>query len=181
MEATRSKPILQNPAPHSGGPVTPVSDAAGPAPCYDLIELLFFAYRDFVGDADRVLEIYGFGRAHHRVLHFVHRRPGLNIAQLLEILAITKQSLNRVLKDLVEQGFIDSRFGENDRRQRELFVTPAGESLALQLAKVQALRLQRATAPLPRDTIKSFLLNMIDEEARAVTLAQVNQHQEKAR
>ena len=73
----------------------------------DLIELLFFAYRDFVGDPDRILAEYGFGRAHHRVLHFVDRYPGLTIAELLDILRITKQSLNRVLKDLIEQGYIE--------------------------------------------------------------------------
>ena len=78
----------------------PAPDAAVP---YDLIELLFFAYRDFVGGPDLILAEYGFGRAHHRVLHFVLRRPGLTIAELLDILKITKQSLNRVLKELVEQ------------------------------------------------------------------------------
>ncbi len=75
----------------------------------DLIELLFFAYRDFVGDPDRILTAYGFGRAHHRVLHFVDRYPGLTIAELLDILRITKQSLNRVLKDLIGQGYVVQR------------------------------------------------------------------------
>ena len=75
---------------------------------YELIELFFFAYRDFVGDADRLLEAYGFGRAHHRVLYFVSRQPGLTIAELLEILRITKQSLNRVLRELVDKNFIES-------------------------------------------------------------------------
>ena len=81
------------------------------APMYDMIELFYFAYRDFVGDADRLLEAFGFGRAHHRVLHFVARHPGLTIAELLDILAITKQSLNRVLKELVAQDFIEARAG----------------------------------------------------------------------
>ena len=84
------------------------------APMYDMIELFYFAYRDFVGDADRLLEAYGFGRAHHRVLHFVARHPGLTIAELLDILAITKQSLNRVLKELVAQDFIEARAGAAD-------------------------------------------------------------------
>ena len=83
--------------------VDPVPSGRVEAPMYDLIELLFFAYRDFVGDADRLLESYGFGRAHHRVLYFVNRRPGLTIAELLEILRITKQSLNRVLRELVDK------------------------------------------------------------------------------
>ena len=95
-------------------------------PAYDLIELLFFAYRDFVGDPDRILADYGFGRAHHRVLHFVDRRPGLTIAELLDILKITKQSLNRVLKELIGKGFVESRTGTSDRRQRLLFTTPDG-------------------------------------------------------
>ena len=104
---------------------------------YDLIELFFFAYRDFVGDADRLLEVYGFGRAHHRVMHFVSRHPGLTIAALLDILRITKQSLNRVLKELIAEGFIEARAGAEDRRHRQLFVTPEGERLALRLAIAQ--------------------------------------------
>ena len=110
----------------------------------ELIEALFFAYRDFVGDADRLLESYKFGRAHHRALHFVNRRPGLTIAELLEILQITKQSLNRVLRDLVEGGFIEARAGALDRRQRLLHATPKGEALAAELIAVQSARLERA-------------------------------------
>src|ERR671917_2871492 len=102
-------------------------------PAYDLIELFFFAYRDFVSDPDRILGDYGFGRAHHRVLHFVDRQPGLTIAELLDILKITKQSLNRVLKELIEKGFVESRTGMADRRQRLLFTTAAGQELARQL------------------------------------------------
>src|ERR1700690_1515030 len=101
------------------------------APMYDLIELFYFAYRDFVGDADRLLEAYGFGRAHHRVLHFVSRQPGLTIAALLEILRITKQSLNRVLRELVEKNFVEIQAGALDRRRRQLYATPDGERLAL--------------------------------------------------
>src|SRR5271163_4883184 len=96
-------------------------------PYWDLIELLFFAYRDFVGDPDEVLAKLGFGRAHHRVLHFVNRNPGIKVADLLDILKITKQSLGRVLKQLIDQGFVVQREGANDRRQRLLFVTPKGE------------------------------------------------------
>ena len=101
-------------------------------PAYDLIELFFFAYRDFVSDPDRILDEYGFGRAHHRVLHFVNRQPGLTIAELLDILRITKQSLNRVLKELIEKGFIESRTGTADRRQRLLFATPQGPRSGLE-------------------------------------------------
>src|SRR4030081_3088767 len=90
------------------------------------IELLFFAYRDFTREADAVLAEYGLGRAHHRVLHFVDRHPGLRVADLLEILKITKQSLARVLKQLVEQGWIVQKAGERDRRQRLLHATEKG-------------------------------------------------------
>src|SRR6204780_3111356 len=92
-------------------------------PAFDLIELLFFAYRDFVGDADEILAKFGFGRAHHRVLHFVNRNPGMKVAELLDILKITKQSLGRVLKQLIDKGYVEQKLGK-DRRQRLLFVTP---------------------------------------------------------
>ena len=134
-------------------------------PAYDLIELLFFAYRDFVGDPDRLLAEFGFGRAHHRVLHFVDRRPGLTIAELLEILRITKQSLNRVLKELIDKGYVESRTGMADRRQRHLYVTARGHELALRLARLQTHRIRRALADGPEDVgaaARRFLLGMID-------------------
>lgn len=140
------------------------------APAYDLIELFFFAYRDFVGDPDRILSRYGFGRAHHRVLHFVSRNPGLTIAELLEILKITKQSLNRVLKELIEKGFVESRPGTADRRQRLLFTTAEGEALSLELARLQSSRVRRALAEAPpeaRAAISAYLLAMIDPAERA--------------
>lgn len=138
-------------------------------PMFDLIELLFFAYRDFVGDADRVLARYDFGRAHHRILHFVNRQPGLTITELLDILAITKQSLNRVLKELVEEGFVASRPGESDRRQRHLFPTARGAELAQELAHLQSARFARALADLPeggRETAIAFLFGMIERDER---------------
>jgi DNA-binding MarR family transcriptional regulator len=139
------------------------------APMYDLIELFYFAYRDFVGDADRLLEAYGFGRAHHRVLHFVSRQPGLTIASLLEILRITKQSLNRVLKELIAQNFIEARAGAMDRRHRELYVTFEGEKLARELAWVQTKRFSGATERLGafgKDHAVAFLLAMIEPSDR---------------
>ena len=139
------------------------------APMFDLIELLYFAYRDFVGDADRLLEAYGFGRAHHRVLHFVSRQPGLTIAELLEILRITKQSLNRVLRELVDEGFIEARAGEHDRRHRQLFATVEGERLAKDLALVQSRRFAQAMSRLgPGGKAQSvaFLLSVIDPGER---------------
>src|ERR1700744_5834351 len=128
------------PTPPIAGRLTPAAQAEA-EPMFDLIELLFLAYRDFVSDADRLLENYGFGRAHHRVLHFVDRYPGLTIAELLDILRITKQSLNRVLKDLIGQGYVAQKTGPSDRRQRLLYCTPSGAELAADLTRVQARRL----------------------------------------
>lgn len=138
---------------------------------YALIELFFFAYRDFVGDPDRVLADYGFGRAHHRVLHFVDRHPGLTITDLLDILKITKQSLNRVLKELVQTGFVEVRPGVQDRRQRHLHATAAGHDLAIRLASVQGVRMQRALETLAqaeRGAVEAWLMALIEtgEQAR---------------
>ena len=145
------------------------STPGGEAPAYELIELLFFAYRDFVREADAVLIRYGFGRAHHRVLHFVSRNPGLKVAELLTILKITKQSLGRVLRELVEQGFIEAQEGEHDRRQRLLRVTARGERLAHELAELQTRRIEAALAaagPAAHETTTRFLAAMIDAGER---------------
>jgi len=152
----------------------PSSPPPAPGPQFELIELLFFAYRDFVGDPDRILEQYGFGRAHHRVLHFVHRNPGLTIAALLDILKITKQSLNRVLKELIEKGYVEQRAGLTDRRQRLLFPTVRGEALALDLARLQTDRITRAIAksgPTVAQAASQFLRAMIDPADRPDPLA----------
>ena len=138
-------------------------------PIWDVIELLFFAYRDFVGDPDDVLARFGFGRAHHRVLHFVNRNPGMKVAALLDILKITKQSLGRVLKQLIDQGYIEQREGERDRRQRLLYVTPKGADLALRLAHLQTTRIARALGELgpgAHEAARKFLTAMIDSENR---------------
>ena len=138
-------------------------------PAYDLIELLFFAYRDFVGDADRLLESIRFGRAHHRVLHFVQRHPGLTIAELLDILRITKQSLNRVLKELLDKGYVEAQPGATDRRQRQLRLTEKGHKLAMELAILQSRRFAGALQDLPegsRQQAEHFLLAMIDPQER---------------
>jgi DNA-binding MarR family transcriptional regulator len=134
---------------------------------WDIIELLFFAYRDFVGDADHELEAFGFGRAHHRVLHFVYRYPGLKVADLLDVLRITKQSLGRVLKQLLDEDYIVQKAGNNDRRQRLLFATPKGEALVAKLAGLQTDRLNRALrdlGPAGADTVRQFLRAMIDRD-----------------
>jgi DNA-binding MarR family transcriptional regulator len=144
--------------------------SSGPRPIdlrWDIIELLFFAYRDFVGDADHELEVFGFGRAHHRVLHFVHRYPGLKVADLLEVLRITKQSLGRVLKQLLDEGYIVQKTGNNDRRQRLLFATAKGEALVGKLAGLQTDRINRALGdiePSAADTVRQFLRAMIDHD-----------------
>ncbi len=134
---------------------------------WDIIELLFFAYRDFVGDADHELEAFGFGRAHHRVLHFVYRYPGLKVADLLDVLRITKQSLGRVLKQLLDEGYIVQKTGNNDRRQRLLYATPKGEALVAKLAGLQTQRIDRALAdiaPAEAETVRRFLRAMIDRD-----------------
>lgn len=144
----------------------PLREACGDVD-FELIELMFFAYRDFVRDADLLLEGFGFGRAHHRVLHFVSRHPGLSIAELLDILQITKQSLNRVLKDLLDQDYVASEPGENDRRQRRLYATARGRALACQAARLQSKRFSRvfegSRAP-SREAARAFLTAMIDGE-----------------
>jgi DNA-binding MarR family transcriptional regulator len=138
-------------------------------PIWDLIELLFFAYRDFVSDPDDVLTRLNFGRAHHRVLHFVNRHPGMMVADLLDVLKITKQSLGRVLKQLVDEGYVLQKEGENDRRQRLLYVTPKGEQLAMKLAGLQTERIARALneiGPHAHEAARRFLTAMIDADGR---------------
>jgi DNA-binding MarR family transcriptional regulator len=138
-------------------------------PIWDVIELLFFAYRDFISEPDDVLAKFGFGRAHHRVLHFVNRNPGMKVAELLDLLKITKQSLGRVLKQLVDQGYVLQREGATDRRQRLLYVTAKGEALAMKLAGLQTARISRALSglgPDAHDAARRFLSAMIDADNR---------------
>ena len=111
-----------------------------------MVELLFFAYRDFVAGPDEILAELGFGRAHHRVLHFVNQNPGLRVADLLGILKITKQSLARVLKHLVDEGYILQETGAIDRRERRLHVTELGRRLAQRLLSLQTRLLGDALA-----------------------------------
>ncbi|MBX3513015.1 MAG: MarR family transcriptional regulator [Xanthobacteraceae bacterium] len=138
-------------------------------PAVELIELLFFAYRDFVGDADEHLAQLGFGRAHHRVVHFVSRHPGMRVADLLAVLKITKQSLGRVLRELVDHGYVLQRAGDSDRRERLLYVTAKGEELSRQLVSLQTRRFARAfneCGPGARLEARKFLASMIDPESR---------------
>ena len=130
---------------------------------FEVIELLFFAYRDFISDPDAILEKKEFGRAHHRVVHFVNRNPGMTVADLLDTLKITKQSLARVLKQLIDSGYIAQVEGTEDRRQRHLYPTAAGRELALDLARPQSRRIGRAfgkSGLTVRDDVVRFLAGM---------------------
>jgi DNA-binding MarR family transcriptional regulator len=133
------------------------------------IELMFFAYRGFTADPDRILEAFGYGRAHHRAVHFVNRRPGLTVNELIEILAVTKQSLNRVLRQLIEDGLVESRVGRNDRRQRNLFLTEKGRALEQELSAAQRRRMRTAFSQAGPEAVAGFrtvLEQMIDPEVR---------------
>jgi DNA-binding MarR family transcriptional regulator len=138
------------------------------------VEMLFFAYRDFTGEADAALAAYDLGRAHHRVLHFVNRHPAIRVADLLELLKITKQSLSRVLRRLVADGWIEHVPGPEDRRERHLTLTPRGRTLAAELAALQTRRIQAALGAIDathgaeaRNTVRQFLLALIAEDERA--------------
>jgi DNA-binding MarR family transcriptional regulator len=140
-----------------------------------MVELLFFAYRDFVAGPDEILAELGFGRAHHRVLHFVNRNPGLRVADLLGLLKITKQSLARVLKQLVDEGYILQETGAVDRRERRLHPTERGRCLASRLLALQTQRLGEALAaagPGSQHAAAAFLAGVItpEDQERAMEL-----------
>jgi DNA-binding MarR family transcriptional regulator len=134
----------------------------------ELIELWFFAYRDFTGDPDAILKAIGFGRAHHRVLHFVGRNPGMRVAELLDILKITKQSLGRVLRELIEKGYVVQAEGSLDRRQRLLYLTPRGKTLHGELMAPQLRRIETALSRTgwTGEALREILMAMIDPEGR---------------
>lgn len=137
------------------------------------IEMLFFAYRSFTSDPDRMLAEYGLGRAHHRALHFIGRHPDISVADLLSILGVTKQSLNRVLGDLVERGIVVKRVGDRDRRNRLLILTEFGRNLDQTLSEVQRRRVRRAFKAAGADAVVGFhqvLENLIDDEEREAVL-----------
>ncbi|TVQ56271.1 MAG: MarR family transcriptional regulator [Rhodobacteraceae bacterium] len=133
------------------------------------IELMFFAYRDFTADPDRILDAYGYGRAHHRAIHFIKRRPGVTVQGLLDTLRVTKQSLNRVLRQLIDDGMVESRVGREDRRQRNLSLSEKGAALEARLSEAQRARVRRAYSEAGPDAVAGFrrvLERMIDPEAR---------------
>lgn len=135
------------------------------------MELLFFAYRDFVAEPDRILAPLGFGRAHHRLLYFVARHPDLPVARLLEILKITKQSLSRVLSELVRTGYVAQTKGTADRRQRLLSLTEKGKDLERQLSGASRARVAsayRAAGPSAAEGFEKVMLNLMTDEDRSI-------------
>ena len=155
---------------HATSPKRHKNASADDAELFRHMELLFFAYRDFTSDPDKMLEEIGFGRAHHRVLHFVTRHPGMCVADLLHILTITKQSLGRVLKQLVNEGYVRQQRNIHDRRERLLYPTEAGCALSRRLAAPQLDRLANALAAAGtsgQNATESFLFTMITEAERS--------------
>ena len=133
------------------------------------IEAMFFAYRGFTADPDRILEDYTYGRAHHRALHFINRSPGTTVNNLLAILGVTKQSLNRVLRTLIEDGLVDSRIGRQDKRERHLTLTDRGRALERLLADAQSARMRAAYRAAGPDAVAGFrqvLEAMMDADQR---------------
>jgi len=174
-------PLLGRSAPDAPASAAPQGDCGlEPDPrLVSVVELLFFAYRDFTGEADVVLSEIGLGRAHHRVLHFVNRNPGLRVADLLGILKITKQSLARVLKELVDNGYVVQSTGARDRRERRLALTPKGAVLARRLVSIQADRVAQALAAAGPDAEAQacrFLFAMIGHAERAEVAALIRDH-----
>ncbi|CAO3429567.1 MarR family winged helix-turn-helix transcriptional regulator [Azospirillum doebereinerae] len=134
------------------------------------MELLFYAYREFTSEPDEILGEIGFGRAHHRVIYFVGRYPRITVSELLAILKITKQSLSRVLGELVRQGFIDQQTGARDRRQRLLQLTDKGVELERQLSETQRQRIARAYRMAGAEAVEGFrkvMMGMLDDGDRA--------------
>lgn len=132
------------------------------------IEAMFFAYQGFTADPDRILAERGYGRAHHRAVHFINRRSGLTVNELLAVLGVTKQSLNRVLRTLVADGLVESRVGQRDKRERRLHLTAAGGALEAALSEAQRARMRTAYRSAGPDAVAGFRLvleAMMDPEA----------------
>ena len=133
------------------------------------IEAMFFAYRGFTADPDRILETMEYGRAHHRALHFIHRNPGTTVSNLLAILGVTKQSLNRILRGLIDDGLVRSDKGKRDGRERHLYLTEEGDKLERQLSDAQRARMRaayRAAGPAAVAGFRQVLEAMMDPEMR---------------
>ena len=133
------------------------------------IELMFFAYRDFTGEADSLLAEQNMGRAHHRAIYFIGRNPGITVSELLAILNITKQSLSRVLSALVETGHVEQQTGPEDRRQRLLYLTKTGTELESRLTEIQGRRFARAYREAGMTAVEGFqrvLQGLLDSDTR---------------
>ena len=140
------------------------------------IELLFFAYRDFTAGPDEILKEYKFGRAHHRVIHFIGRNEGMTVSELLDILRITKQSLSRVLSTLIDRGFVEQRAGKVDRRQRLLYLTENGQQLEQKISRVQRDLVAKAFREAGGDAVAGYrqvLAGLIDEKDREMALGRI--------
>ena len=133
------------------------------------IEAMFFAYRAFTADPDLILADMDYGRAHHRAIHFVHREPGLTVTALLDVLGVTKQSLNRVLRTLVDDGLVEARVGRRDKRERNLFLTAKGAELERELSDAQRARMRaayRVAGPTAVAGFRQVLEAMMDPDIR---------------
>ena len=133
------------------------------------IEAMFFAYRGFTADPDRILDGMDYGRAHHRAVHFIHRSPGATVSNLLAVLGVTKQSLNRVLRTLFDDGMVEARVGKKDKRERHLYLTEKGAALERALSDAQRARMRaayRAAGPQAVQGFRMVLEAMMDPEMR---------------
>ncbi|MEM5521104.1 MarR family transcriptional regulator [Sulfitobacter sp. AS59] len=133
------------------------------------IEAMFFAYRGFTADPDRILVDMAYGRAHHRAIHFINRAPGTTVNNLLGLLGVTKQSLNRVLRTLIADGLVESQVGKSDKRERHLYLTEAGRVLEQTLSDAQRVRMRGAFRDAGPEAVAGFrtvLETMMDPEMR---------------
>ncbi|MCY4302846.1 MAG: MarR family transcriptional regulator [Aestuariivita sp.] len=140
------------------------------------IEAMYFAYRGFTAEPDRILERLDYGRAHHRAIHFINRSPGTTVNNLLAILGVTKQSLNRVLRTLIKDGLVERRIGMSDKRERHLFLTDIGEQLEAHLSNSQRNRMRAAYRDVGPEAVAGFrqvLEAMMDDNLRK-SVAQLN-------
>ena len=140
------------------------------------IELMFYAYRDFTFESDQQLKRYNLGRAHHRALYFIGRHPGHTFSHLLSILKVTKQSVSRVLRDLLERGYVERRRSSRDRRERLLWLTDKGQKLERDLTDRQSQRFARAYRETGAEAVEGFrkaLLGLLDPTERAIVAKRV--------
>lgn len=172
MADVNSRPKIPIPPPASApkGPANPLF--LREEELRQAIEMLFFGYRDFTSEPDRILADRDMGRAHHRAIYFIGRYPGITVSDLLAILKITKQSLSRVLSQLLAQGYVAQKPGETDRRQRLLTLTPAGTALEAELTETQRARIARAFKAAGAEAVEGF---------RAVMLGIMSEDGDRAR